>query len=147
MKVFNFWQKWLVVVSSIVFLIGIGSIFVAAFPIELNAMTRVLFKEGYLPDNARLFYQVILGLCSSMMTPWALFILIIALIPFKRQEKWAWTATLACILTWYFIDCSFSSYGKMYFNVVFNTVMGSLMIAPFVFTWKYFFRQSSAKNS
>lgn len=138
MKLFNFFHKWLIAGAIILLLMAIWCIFVAALGIELELLTTILFKEGHLPENSKLFYQVTMGISSAMMTGWSFFILILALIPFKRKERWAWFAILTGTLLWYCIDSSFSFYGKIYLNVLFNTIVCVVLLIPLVFTFKEF---------
>ena len=58
----------------------------------------------------------------------------IALYPFRRQERWAWTCVFLGVLIWYILDTALSFLHGVYFNVAFNTTLLVLIMLPLAFT-------------
>lgn len=144
MNNFNFWQKWLVVVSVFILLCGIlitFSGFSGVYEI-FNRMIAPAFEDP-LPSSEILaeYHKLIYAVLGATMAGWGVFMVFITQIPFQKQEKWAWNCMFLGSLLWYVLDTGFSWYHQVYANVALNTVLFVLLQLPLVFTRKAFVNQ------
>jgi len=141
MNNFNFWQRWLLVVSWIIIMFGLAMALLNATPIfDLmnNRINPVFWGEGLVPSASALFVRWIYGVLGATVAGWGVFMVFIARFPFHRRERWARDAILVGLLLWYVVDTSITLYFKVAFNAALNTTLFITGILPIVMTWKVF---------
>lgn len=119
MKTFNFWYKWLYVVSII---FACAGLIIAFLPDSLflafhTTAIELRFFEGSLPEEANRLRKFLFGPLGGTITGYYLMQLFIVKGPFRRQEPWAWHAIFWPIVLWFLIDSSISVYHGAFFNV------------------------------
>jgi hypothetical protein len=142
MSNFNFWQKWLLVVSILIIAFGLGLAVLNRTPIFFTLFDRpinpIFWNSGGLPSGVNEFQGWVYGVLGSTMAGWGIFFAYITHIPFKRRERWTWNCLLIGMLVWYIADTAISLRYNVIFNALFNTVILLLVILPLIFTYKYF---------
>jgi len=138
MNIFNFWQKWLIVVSVLCIIFGIILFLPALMDLEFSYINEAFWESGVVPHEAKPFYNFIFGMYSAIEISWALFIFFMVYYPLKRKEKWAWNSILICISVWFVIDTIFSTNFGLYTNSINNFILYLLFLIPLIFTRKYF---------
>lgn len=142
-KLFIFWQRWLVVVSIVILVFGLLMTFTSGTPF-FNIFHRWIdpaFWAGQTPDaSARNFQAWVYGVWGTTLAGWGVLLTYIAVIPFKKREKWAWNCMAAGILTWFLLDTGLSLIHGVNFNVAVNCMILILAGLPLVFTRKLFLK-------
>ncbi len=138
MQRFNFWQKWLFVVS-----LGITTFgsFMALFnrtPLFdlFNGQIDPVFwsSAASFPESVAPFQGWLYGAWGATVAGWGIFLAFIAHYPFKQREKWAWNCLVWGLGIWFVLDTGISWYYGVTFNVVFNIVVTLAAGLPLVFT-------------
>jgi len=141
---FLFWQKWLVVVGSIITAFGVLMAFSSGTSLFdlLNHQIDPAFWGGNVIDDAtRKFQQWIYGAWGATIAGWGIVLTYIARYPFSKKERWAWESLIFGVLIWFLLDTSLSLLHKVYFNAALNTVLFILGILPLAFTRKWFIQE------
>ena len=141
MENFNFWQRWLLVVSWIIVLFGLAMALLNTTPIfDLmnDRINPVFWRGGPVPYTSALFVRWIYGVLGATVAGWGVFMVFIARFPFYRQERWARDAILVGVLLWYVVDTSISLYFKVAFNAALNTTLFIMAMVPVVMTRQAF---------
>ncbi len=150
MNNFNFWQKFLLIVSGILTLMGLFiSLFnqTSLFDILFNKnINPSFFNDNSISSNFIQFQSWIYGVLGATIFGWGIFIFFITNNAFKNKQKWAWNCIMIGICSWYFIDTSISVYFNIIFNVFFNTVLLLAVLVPLLFTKKYFLKNINTNN-
>jgi len=140
---FNFWQRWLLVVS--IFLVGFGlalALFnqTTFFDFLFNNQVNPVFWKDIPPnEGAFAFQRWAYGVLGATVAGWGIFLVFIANNPFRRKEPWAWTCLVVGVGLWYVVDTTLSLLSQVVFNALFNTALLVLLIPPLVFTRTVFF--------
>lgn len=139
---FLFWQKFLLVVSIVMVLMGLfiallnrSTVFNFVFNEQINP---AFFSNNDLSSSTQLFQNWIYGVLGATIIGWGIFILFIAKYPFKEQQTWSWNCLATGITVWFVIDTAISAYFNVLFNVIFNAILLLLIIIPLLLTKKYF---------
>lgn len=135
---FNFWRGWLIVCGIMMIVFGVVLLSPALFNAEFSYINSAFWESGIIPAEAKRFYNWMFAMYAAMELASALFILLVALYPFKRKEKWAWYCLFSCISVWFIIDTSFSLFFKVYINAINNCILYVLLILPLLFTKREF---------
>jgi hypothetical protein len=138
MKHFNFWQKWLLVMSILLVLMGLSFPFCSFLNIEITYINSVFWEDGNVPTEVKTFQAWIYGVYGAMATAFGLFIYFVANNSFKGRQKWAWNCLAICISVWFVIDTFFSIYFEAYTNAFNNVILYMLLMVPLLFTRKEF---------
>jgi len=138
---FNFWQRWLVVLSIVIIVFGV---FMAIF----NQSTIFAFFNqqidpvfwGSVPKPVEYanFQGWVYGVLGATMAGWGLMLLFIVQNAFRLREKWTWQSIVISLGSWYVLDTAISLYFGVIFNVVFNTLLLLAVISPLIATKKHF---------
>lgn len=146
---FVFWQRWLFVVSIIIFIFGMMmALFngTAIFRLFDNQINPVFWGVKNVDEHTGDFTRWIYGVLGATMAGWGIFIGFIARYPFRKKEKWASDCLLLVTLIWFLVDTGISLYFKVYFNAIFNTILLVMMFPPLLFTRKYFMQMSRTEQ-
>lgn len=137
---FQFWQRWLLVVSVLLLLGGLGMFAIGLLPFvpPNDPVVAAFWPEGDMTPAAESFFHWTFGVWGSTLAGWAVALIFLARYPFKRKEKWAWNAIVVGIAVWFPTDTFVSAYFRVHFNVILNLVILVLVILPLVFTRKEF---------
>ena len=139
--IFVFWQKWLFLVSLLIFVFGLAMVFLggtAYFSFFSNYINSVFWDTVEVADSLKEFQQWIYGVLGATMAGWGIMLLFISHYSFRKREKWSWNCITIAIAIWFLMDTSISLYSKVAFNAAFNTLILLLVILPLIFTRKYF---------
>ncbi len=142
---FNFWHRWLIVLSIMLIVFGVISLFPALFNTEFSYVNSAFWESGSTPDIVKVFYNWIFGVYAAIGLSWAVFILFILVYPFKKKEKWAWYCLLTCFSIWFFIDTFVSLAFEFYINAINNCIFYALLLVPLLLTKKEFFSRKEPK--
>ena len=142
MSSFNFWQKWLFAVSSIMAALGL---FIALFNrsqifdcVFNNQINPTFWIENAVVPGIIDFQSWIYGVLGATVTGWGILMAFIAKYPFKEKQKWSWNCLALATILWFVVDTSISIYFRVYFNAVFNTILFLAITLPLLFTRRYF---------
>ena len=141
MNTFQFWQRWLTLLSWVVVLFGVGMALLNRTPIFLLFDAQVnpaFWGSAALPVGVEQFQGWIYGIFGATMAGWGIFLVYIARYPFERRERWAWNWLLQGLLVWYLLATGISLFFGVFFNAIFNTVILVLLLLPVIFTRKEF---------
>ena len=141
MNNFQFWQRWLLVVSVVIVVFGLMMAFfngTVLFQIFDRLINPVFWSAGELPEGVNEFQRFVYGVLGATMAGWGIFITFMAQYPFKSKERWAWNCIALGLGVWYVADTGISLYHGVSFNALFNTVLMIVVVPPLVFTRKEF---------
>ena len=142
MKIFDFWQKWLFIVSLIMLVFGLNLALFYGTP--LFGWLRWGVNMAFWPDPGQLtpamlaFQNWTIGLMGIVMACWGLTVAFIAHYPFHRREYWSWLCLVCGVALWFGMDESLTLYYQVYFNALFNLGFLLLLVLPLVVTRRYF---------
>ena len=139
---FNFWHRWLIILSIMFVVFGVVMLFPALFNTDLSYINSAFWESGITPKEAKVFYTWILGIYAAMLISWAGFILAILFYPFKKKEKWSWYCLLTCFSIWFLIDTLVSLASGVYLNAINNCIWYILLLLPLLFTKRDFFKSN-----
>jgi hypothetical protein len=141
-KTFEFWRRWLLIVSLVIVAFGLV---LAAF--NQTAIFDIVFNDRVNPafwQSAKVgpsvvgFQQWIYGVLGATVAGWGIVMAFIAHGPFVRKEKWAWQALAAGLALWYLTDTAVSAYFEVWINVAFNTALLAALGLPLIATKRAF---------
>lgn len=137
MKRFLFWQRWLMTAIAFIIVGGILMPLLTSarlFTLFDNLVNPIFWPSGDVSASAVSFQQWIYGLLGAVMAGWGISMAFLAYYPFRRKEKWAWSALASSLLIWYVGDTAVSLLFGVNFNAVVNTVILALFLLPLFFT-------------
>jgi len=141
MNTFKFWQRWLLVLSIVIVLFGLGMALLnntPIFDILNHQIDPVFWDDQPIPSQAIAFRSWVYGVSGAVMAGWGVFFIFLAHFPFQRKEKWAWYCLLVGTLVWYVPDTFISLASGVILNAIINTALLALLILPLLFTHKAF---------
>lgn len=127
---FQFWQRWLIVVTGGVILYGFGLIFL---PHLMHTLFNTLFFSSSdsirdFADESHNFIPFVYGVLGAVIIGWMVTLMSILLTAF--HQPFAWRTLTLSIGLWYLIDTGFSLYLGSVAHAVFNTVFLGLFAVP-----------------
>ncbi|MFZ5641998.1 MAG: hypothetical protein ACOY46_00240 [Bacillota bacterium] len=144
MKYFQFWQRWLFIFSLLFTIFGLSlALFnqTVYFDFLFNSRINPLFWDtAKLSGQTAIFQQWIYGVLGATCAGWGIFLAFIINSPFKRRELWAWNCIAAGLTLWFVVDSSISFYFNVFYNVLVNLLLYSLVIIPLLLVRKFFIR-------
>lgn len=140
-KNFQFWYRWLLVVSIANLIAGL---IIAFFPDSFifshyrEALSETFFRsstmEGF--KDLRAFF---FGITGGTIAGYFLLQTFIVWGPFRRLRPWAWHSIFWAILLWFVIDSAMSTLHGAFFNVwMINLPVLLLVILPLAMTYTDF---------
>jgi hypothetical protein len=139
---FDFWQRWLLVVSVAITAFGV---FIALlndtglFDTVFNDQIDPVFWDQDIDQDTRDFRRWVYGVLGATVAGWGATMAFLAQNPFKRRERWAWNAIAAGITLWFVLDSYVSLAAENYFNEFALTVpLFVLVMLPLGFTRRAF---------
>ena len=138
-----FWCNWLIAAAA-----AIG--FFSAMLLLAPALGQQIFDVIYFftlepqplpPERETAYLRFTNGVLGAVMIGWMVLIAIVANGPFRRGERWAWTAIGASMGIWYMTDTTFSLAHGITGNVLFNTVVIAAFVIPLAATRNSFNRR------
>jgi hypothetical protein len=139
MERFNFWYRWLLVISCVVVIFGAFMAILNQSPLFdlFNQQIDPVFWDDTAPLNAYAQFQGwVYGVLGSTMAGWGLMLFFVVRHPFQQREKWAWNAIAVSLGFWYLLDTGISLYFGVTFNAIFNTLLVFLVLPPLITTRK-----------
>jgi hypothetical protein len=146
MNKFNFWKKYLYLISFLLIAMGI---FVALFKdtnfykLFSQYIDPVFWPDNLIPENTKLFKSFIYSFSGTYVLLWGINLLFISRFAFKPENKWAWYCILITSLVWICIMLPFSIYYGVLVNVYGDILFFAMIILPLIFTRKYFFKMKN----
>jgi hypothetical protein len=141
MRQFLFWQRWLLIVSIVIGAFGVLMALSSGTPLfDLfnRQIDPAFWSASPMDEGTTLFQQWVYGVLGATIAGWGISLAFIALYPFRKKEKWAWTCTATGILAWFVLDTALSVFYHVYFNVAFNMALMILAMPPLIATRKDF---------
>jgi hypothetical protein len=138
---FDFWRRWLLVVSLMFTIVGLAIAIVPDAPllaVHTSALERVFFG-GSMPEPAAQLRRLLLGPLGGTIAGYFLLQAFVVSGPFRRREPWAWHAVLWPMLLWFVVDSGMSVYHGAFFNVWMINVWTLLLVGlPLAMTRRAF---------
>lgn len=139
---FEFWRKFLLVVSFVMIIMGLFIAFLNQtifFDFIFNKNINTVFG---LSENSTAgitqFQNWIYGVLGATIVGWGIIMFFVIKYGFREKQKWAWKSIAVGISVWFVIDTSLSIYFGVYFNALFNSILFLLFIIPLLFIKNYF---------
>lgn len=143
---FNFWYRWIITVSFVVFVCGLITIisnYTSAFETTVTPqLNLIFFNTPIVSPEITDFQRFALDLVGAWMVGWGVMMVYVASTGFRRQEQWAWYSFTWSIVLWFLCGTAVSLYHKVYGNAYANVVLLLLFMIPLIFSKKYFFHWS-----
>ncbi len=143
---FDFWQRWLLVVSIFLVVFGLALAFfnqTAFFNFLFNNQVNPVFwKAVPFNEGTVAFQHWVYGVLGATVAGWGVFLAFIGHYPFRRKESWAWICLVLGVGLWYVVDTTLSMLSQVVFNAAFNTALLVLLAPPLIFTRKVFFMEN-----
>ncbi|MCK5689062.1 hypothetical protein KAI87_07325 [Myxococcota bacterium] len=143
---FPFWQKWMVVYSSISIVLGLVMTFGSTsilFDAYNLSVSQAFWDQANLHEAVSAYHPWIFSVLGSTITGWSVTLLFIALYPFKRRERWAYFVYIASLLMWAPLDSAFSIYFGVYTEALFNIGAVTGYAIPLIATYRDFFPKAA----
>ena len=141
---FKFWQGWLILANGFTLLVGLIVAFAGnSLFLELhNHYSNLVFFEGRQMEPEILRYKNwLFGIIGGTIVGFHLLMIMIAIYPFKKKEKWAYWALWMGLLSWFVIDTSISIHYKAYHNVLLINLPAVILLGlPLLMTFRAIFR-------
>lgn len=147
---FNFWQKWLLAVCSIIVVFGLVIALLSWSPlfVVFNSLVNDVFWSGAGPEgltqnsgpdqSTQQFILWAYGMLGATMAGWGLTLVFVVNNSFRKKEKWSRDAIAAGVILWFIVDTFMSVYTGAYFNVGVNVLVLALAGLPLLMTLKEF---------
>lgn len=147
MQPFTFWDRWLLLASGAMVLVGLLLAFFPDGPLwayHTEALAGALFG-GVLPEEAAVVRRFLMGPLGGTIAGYFVLQAFIVLGPFRRREPWAWWAITGALVLWFVVDSSMSLLHGAAFNVWMVNV-GTLVLVglPLALTAPAFLGRGSA---
>ncbi len=143
MNKFRFWQRWLLVVSCVITVLGIIMAFsklTLFFELSDKQYNPIFWGAESITTEIEKFQIWNFGVLGAVVSGWGVFFIFIARYPFRQREKWSWNAIVAGSILWFVIDTSYSIYYLVYPNIALNIILFVVIILPLIFTRKEFIK-------
>lgn len=139
------WWVWLMVVSvgtgafGLAFIV-LPEVMVALFDGLVLAGTGIDARFG---AEAAAYIRFSYGVLGAVMTGWAVSMVFVLFVPFRRGERYAWGAIALSVLIWYAVDTPFSLLSGYAGNAALNTVFVMAFAVPLAATFRTFFPRTA----
>ncbi len=137
MKRFMFWQRWLLIAGLGITVFGLLMVFFNATPLFAlfnRHIDPVFWDTSPPPEAFTAFRTWLYSVWGATIAGWGVMVIFLVHVPFKRRERWAWSALVAGLLVWYTLDTTFSLAFGVTFNALFNTLLLILFVPPLALT-------------
>lgn len=138
-KRFLFWQRCLLCASLLQAAFGLVLALMGpskALPFLFDRYQSYLSKWS--PEPSPHYQEWFFGMLGATIASWAIALVLIIHIPFKKRERWARNAIAMSLFTWFPIDTAMSIHSGVYPNVAFNGIAFLMILIPLFATWKHF---------
>ena len=139
---FSFWQKWMVVCSAVFILFGLLMTFGSTsmiFQSYNRLVAEAFWGQPNLHEAVAEYHPWIFAVLGSSITGWSICYLFLALVPFKRRERWSYYCISLSILVWAILDSAFSVCFGIHIEVLFNLGALAGYAVPLIATFRDFF--------
>lgn len=138
---FEFWVKYLKFVSLFFVFLGLFWAYTGTFdPLGIYDyyFAKAFWGLEELPADVEKTKRFILGILGATSSGYFMIQYFVAKYAYANRELWAYNAIIAGFLIWFVNDCMMSTYHGAYFNLIMANFPAFLMMAPILFTKKYF---------
>lgn len=135
---FQFWYRWLVVVTVGVIIYGF---LLMLLPESMyRAFNRLFFASdaGMPSGEIRAYIHLVQGVLGAVLIGWMVTILSVLMSGFRQKQRAAWRTLLLSILIWFAIDSGFSLLIAVPAHALFNTLFLALFALPLAATYHDF---------
>lgn len=135
---FQFWRRWLILVT--------GGVILYAFTLILlpesmqNLFEQLFFShEASLSANQQVRFSAsfVYAVLGAVMIGWMTSLMGLLLGPFQRPQREIWIVMTASIIVWYVIDSGFSVLVGIVSHALFNTGFLILFAIPLAASYRY----------
>ena len=142
---FQFWWRWLMVVTGGVIVYSLGLMFL---PTTMHQAFNTLFygasdANGDLTDYISLIY----GVLGAVIIGWMVMLMSILMTAFRRGEREAWQTIVLSMVIWFVVDSGFSIYIGVIEHAIFNVIFMILFAIPLGATYPHFNNQHPTFSS
>ncbi len=133
----RFWWRWLVAVTCGVLAFGLSLVLLP--DVMQRFFNTLIFSSSDAPttfsDEATRYVTFVCGVLGAVMVGWAVALLYILRVPFRREARSAWYAITLSIGIWFVIDSAFTIYTGYVGNLILNIPFFVLFIIPLFATF------------
>jgi hypothetical protein len=137
---FLFWQRWLLVACGMTGALGVG---LTAFDTRLlpffsEATNHVFGGTETMPELVVAYHRFTHAVLGATLVGWAVLLAAVVQGPFRRKERWAWSATCGSIAAWVVLDTCASLVLGAHPNAVLNVLSAAAFAIPLGATRRHF---------
>jgi hypothetical protein len=137
------WQLWIAAASIAVGFFGLALAVIPALGTWLFGW--LLFGSPSaltaLGSTADAYLRLAHGVLGAVMFGWAIALLMLALGPFGRRSRLAWSAIAVSVAAWFVVDTALSLLTGFWPNAVLNSALAILFAVPLAATYRAFHPQ------
>jgi hypothetical protein len=142
---FQFWRRWLIVVTGGVLIYGFSLIVLPN--VAKSFFSTMMFSSpdamGVFDEAANDYITFVHSVLGAVLIGWMLTVLYIVIGSFQPGQRHTWNTLAAAIGTWYIIDSGYSLYSGAVAHAIFNTLFLLLFVIPLAATYGYFRAEAS----
>lgn len=138
---FRFWYLWLLVACAMQVVLGYTVALAIDTPLwawHQGPMAESLWGTPAVPDAASGYRAYAMGMLGPTISSWAVALLFVVIVPFRRRQRWAWWCLATSVLAWFPVDTVISLREGIWINVLFNASGLTMIALPLAATFRQF---------
>jgi hypothetical protein len=151
MSGFDFWRRWLVVVTWALVVFGLGLALFSRnrlFDLVFNdRVDPVFWPMGAMTLETKAFQRWIYGVLGAVLAGWSVSMAVLVQHAFPLRQRWVWSTLVLGIGVWFVVDSTVSLYFGVMFNLFVNALLLVALGAPLAATRKDFSGEASTRGS
>lgn len=120
---FSFWHKWLLGLSGLIILFGVGMALTSGtslFNLFHNQVAPVFWgRPRPTPPCAASSSEWVYAVLGATMLGWGMFLAFMVFYAFKKREPWSWVCISLGLGLWFMLDTAVSAWCRVTLNVLF----------------------------
>lgn len=139
---FRFWQQCLfwTCIATVGFGFSLALFDTRLLPGFPAAVNRAVWGAPGMPAEVVTYHRYLHAVLGATVASWAAVLAVIAHLPFRAREPWAWWCFVAALGVWFPLDTGLSLYFGVWPNAALNLGSLALLATPLVFTRRAFRR-------
>lgn len=134
----SLWWRWLVVMTVVVMLFGIGM--VVAPGLTRQAFGWLVYASpdriGAFGADAVAYISLVHAVLGAVLFGWGTAMLLIVLGPLRRGAREGWQMLVVSLVAWFIPDTAFSLWSGFWQNAALNVAVAALFAIPMAATYR-----------